>query len=163
MVGLSSFIKVITSARIATNKITTNGHHEGNTCWRLEIFIGNYTTYIYAKVTDIFFGSEAIKRATMYGFFAIYNSLITIIQTFAVHGEWVPGETKIFFTKYYLTVCSRGESVTQSINLTKLMYVSRSTFYVVHDDVIKWKHFPRYRPFVMVIHRSPVNSNHKGQ
>ena len=32
-----------------------------------------------------------------------------------------------------------------------------------HDDVIKWKHFPRYWTFVRGIHRSPVNSSHKGQ
>ena len=32
-----------------------------------------------------------------------------------------------------------------------------------HDDVIKWKHFPRYQPFVRGIQRSPVNSPHKGQ
>ena len=32
-----------------------------------------------------------------------------------------------------------------------------------HDDVIKRKHFPRYWPFVRGIHRSPVNSPHKGQ
>ena len=32
-----------------------------------------------------------------------------------------------------------------------------------HDDVIKWKQFPRYWPFVRGIHRSPVNSPHKGQ
>ena len=32
-----------------------------------------------------------------------------------------------------------------------------------HDDVIKWKHFPRYWPFVRGIRRSPVNSPHKGQ
>ena len=32
-----------------------------------------------------------------------------------------------------------------------------------HDDVIKWKHFPRYWPFVRGIHWSPVNSLHKGQ
>ena len=31
-----------------------------------------------------------------------------------------------------------------------------------HDDVIKWKHFLRYWPFVRIIHRSPVNSPHKG-
>ena len=31
------------------------------------------------------------------------------------------------------------------------------------DDVIKWKHFPRYWPFVRGIHRSQVNSPHKGQ
>ena len=35
--------------------------------------------------------------------------------------------------------------------------------YTVHDDVIKWKHFPRYWPFVRGIHRSPVNSPHKGK
>ena len=48
----------------------------------------------------------------------------------------------------------------------------------IHDDVIKWKYFPRYWPFargihrshfprnwpfVRGIHRSPVNSPHKGQ
>ena len=32
-----------------------------------------------------------------------------------------------------------------------------------HDDVIKWKQFPRYWPFVRGIHRGPVNSPHKGQ
>ena len=32
-----------------------------------------------------------------------------------------------------------------------------------HDDAIKWKHFPRYWPFVWGIHRSPVNSPHRGQ
>ena len=34
---------------------------------------------------------------------------------------------------------------------------------LIHDDVIKWKHFPRYWPLVRGIHRSPVNSPHKGQ
>ena len=32
-----------------------------------------------------------------------------------------------------------------------------------HEDVIKWKHFLRYWPFVRGIHRSSVNSPHKGQ
>ena len=32
-----------------------------------------------------------------------------------------------------------------------------------HDDVFKWKHFPRYWAFVRGIHRSLVNSPHKGQ
>ena len=35
--------------------------------------------------------------------------------------------------------------------------------HIIHDDVIKWKHFPRYWPFVRGIHRSLVNSPHKGQ
>ena len=33
----------------------------------------------------------------------------------------------------------------------------------IHDDIIKWKHFPCYWPFVWGIHRSPVDSQHKGQ
>ena len=33
----------------------------------------------------------------------------------------------------------------------------------LHDDVIKWKHSPRYWPFVWGIHRSPMNYPHRGQ
>ena len=32
-----------------------------------------------------------------------------------------------------------------------------------HHDVIKWKHFLHYWPFMRGIHRWPVNSPHKGQ
>ena len=45
--------------------------------------------------------------------------------------------------------------------LTTILISSSSPWF--HDDVIKWKHFPRYWPFVPGIHRSPVNSPHKGQ
>ena len=34
---------------------------------------------------------------------------------------------------------------------------------ICHEDVMKWKHVPRYWPFVRGIHRSLVNSLHKGQ
>ena len=34
---------------------------------------------------------------------------------------------------------------------------------MLHDDVIKWKHFPCYWPFVRGIHQSLVDSPHKGQ
>ena len=33
----------------------------------------------------------------------------------------------------------------------------------MHDDVIEWKHFLCYLPFVRGIHRSPLDSPHKGQ
>ena len=33
----------------------------------------------------------------------------------------------------------------------------------MHGDVIKWKHFLHYWSFVRGIHRSPVDSFHKGQ
>ena len=41
--------------------------------------------------------------------------------------------------------------------------IMTSYFKLIHDDVVKWKHFPRYWPFVRGIHRSPVNFPHKGQ
>ena len=58
------------------------------------------------------------------------------------------------------------------INYTDMGVIQRMRFdtsvefiprIVHHDDVIKWKHFPRYWPFVWGIHRLPVNSPHKGQ
>ena len=42
-------------------------------------------------------------------------------------------------------------------------YTSLRLMWFVHDDVIKWRHFPCYWPFVRGIHRSQVNSQHKGQ
>ena len=42
-------------------------------------------------------------------------------------------------------------------------HLSFTEMYALHDDVIKWKHFPRNWPFVREIHRSPVNFPHKGQ
>ena len=43
------------------------------------------------------------------------------------------------------------------------LMAENSLSFIIHDYVIKWKHFPRYWPFVPGIHRSPVNSPHKGQ
>ena len=44
-----------------------------------------------------------------------------------------------------------------------LLFCSFNELESGHDDVIKWKHFPGYWPFVRGIHRSPVKSPHKGQ
>ena len=48
-------------------------------------------------------------------------------------------------------------------NYVSLLPDNLAVYITVHDDVIKWKHFPRYWPFVRGIRRSPVNSPHKGQ
>ena len=54
------------------------------------------------------------------------------------------------------------EHVFRDYTFKLLPYLPRANgFY--HDDVIKWKHFPRNWPFVREIHRSPVNFPHKGQ
>ena len=48
-------------------------------------------------------------------------------------------------------------------NVVWKMLTIRLGLGVLYDNVIKWKHFPRYLPFVWGIVRSPVNSPHKGQ
>ena len=65
---------------------------------------------------------------------------------------FVVGLNKLLNKQYS---CRRFEALWRSYNLTVMS--------VIHDDVIKWKHFPRYWPLVRGIHRSPVNSPHKGQ
>ena len=54
------------------------------------------------------------------------------------------------FTKEALPVCTRQVYITVECK-------------TIHDDVIRWKHFSRYWPFVRGIHRSTVNSPYKGQ
>ena len=50
-----------------------------------------------------------------------------------------------------------------SFGYLKRLTLNSLDSFEIHDDVIKWKHFPRYWPFVRGILRSPVNSPHKGQ
>ena len=49
-------------------------------------------------------------------------------------------------------------------NYSKLIHWPRGdVIRILHNGIIKWKHFPHYRPFVWGIHWSPVNSPHKVQ
>ena len=57
---------------------------------------------------------------------------------------WIP------ITKFYI----------RSPNFLWLLLITKNIF---HDDVMKWKHFLCYWPFVWAIHQSLVNSPHKGQ
>ena len=50
----------------------------------------------------------------------------------------------------------------QSLGDCNMVYIHRR-IRTIHDDVIKFKHFPRYWSFVRGIHQSLVNSPHKGQ
>ena len=68
------------------------------------------------------------------------------------------------------------DDVIMMYSISAVLSISRCNFYSnswqrtpmaprcgVHYDVIKWKHFPHYWPFVREIHRWPVNSPHNGQ
>ena len=48
-------------------------------------------------------------------------------------------------------------------NCCEINVATEIMMWQIHDDVIKWKHFPRNWPFVRWIHRWPMNSPHKGQ
>ena len=74
----------------------------------------------------------------------------------------VPTHTCVTRPQWVIHICLN----TFRIHLCAYIHKSESVqmyLCVWHDDVIKWKHFPRYWPFVRGIHRSPVNSPHKGQ
>ena len=57
----------------------------------------------------------------------------------------------------------RNPSSSRMVFEVYLMISKHCNYNATHDDVIKWKHFPHYWPFVRGIHRSTVNSPHKGQ
>ena len=63
------------------------------------------------------------------------------------------------FIRYFPWIWTQLE-----VNIKSRMFSPRRCEFIRrHGDVIKWNHFPRYWPFVRGIHRSPVNSPHKGQ
>ena len=83
----------------------------------------------------------------------------------------------IIAPKFFLAAARRAITIVlwEIINITELWARPKNTLFpgiwifiikirppsnlnIGHDDVIKWKHFPRYCPFVWGIHRSPVNS-----
>ena len=78
--------------------------------------------------------------------FIIINIIIIIIIIIATHNK----------TGYCLTLYFFWFESLLAENMDRVILIH-------HDDVIIWKHFPRYWPFVRGIHRQPVNSPHKGQ
>ena len=54
-------------------------------------------------------------------------------------------------------------SLTDSYDVILKNMINRLLTYQQYDDVITWKHFPRYWPIVRGIHRSPLDPLHKSQ
>ena len=70
--------------------------------------------------------------------------------------NWLTGEATCFSEAWIVVLVQKAFSFDLCVTVDILL-TSAS------DDVIKWKHFPRYWPFVRGIHRSLVDSHHKGQ
>ena len=77
-------------------------------------------------------------------------------------------QTMIYFfvcRLLYDLVVSYNETLMRLVWVTIIiafLYIKHMTS-TDHDDVIKWKPFPRYWPFLRGIHRSPGEFPHKGQ
>ena len=68
-----------------------------------------------------------------------------------------------WFVSSHARLCLLQKQAFERKNPTLLLRRKTRSKLIKHDDVIKWKHFPRNWPFVREIHRSPVNFPHKGQ
>ena len=80
-----------------------------------------------------------------------------------IHHEYKLQQTILMklYRSYHNSIISTSYTYCKTISGTQCY--GWTTANGTHDDVIKWKHFPRYWPFVRGIHRWPVNSPHKGQ
>ena len=94
---------------------------------------------------------------------AVINKRINSTKTVTVY-TWHYRSTKDCpekLNEFYLIIGPTLASQIPPCRCDPMTYIKNGT--TNHDDVIKWKHYPRYWPFVRGIHRSPVNSPHKGQ
>ena len=66
-------------------------------------------------------------------------------------------QTWVVWTKH------SGNYLAATFAIGVLPITRRDKGQTTHNDVIKWKQFPRHSPFIGRIHRSPVDSPHKGQ
>ena len=88
----------------------------------------------------------------------IHSSINSFIQP-SIHPSINQSTVHPFMFQVSWCKCMANSSLTSLNSLA----VTRTFLSKGNDDVIKWKHFPRYWPFVRGIHRSPANSPHKGQ
>ena len=76
---------------------------------------------------------------------------------------WFTKEANYLLEAQFFNICFY-QNILQIVSLDlKFKMIPIHSVEICHDDVIKWKHFPRNWPFVRGIHRSAVNSPHKGQ
>ena len=113
-------------------------------CLNLEDWLSRIVQYILHKLH-----TPVLCFGILY-LFVSYGVIRLLTLFIHAHSLWL---------LHWLRDCSRAiEIILTSVDNTDLCQA-----WLQHDDVIKRKHFPHYWPFVQGIHRSPVNSPHKGQ
>ena len=107
----------------------------------------------YARETNHFILRGVISNTCITSLLRNFRIYIYILMYTDMFSKIRPARQVLSFRDYY-----------QQFSPAKTIWLL--LWFVVwlqHDDVFKWKHFPRYWPFVRGIHRSPVNSPHIGQ
>ena len=104
--------------------------------------------YVYQTLT-LFHGDRLMYRGPKFSF-----------STRIVPNGSRPSADKLLIIQFQLG-CFGLELIFKRLRLSN--DIKRNGCWDPHDDVIKWKHFQRYWSFVRGIHRSRVDSPHKGQ
>ena len=89
--------------------------------------------------------------------------LVWWVHSFDSSFAYTNAQTLITRTQVGWWICLCAYILCVCINIRQLKTDKLEHKGHARDDVIKWKHFPCYWPFVRGIHRSPVNYPHKGQ
>ena len=83
----------------------------------------------------------------------LYNRQLVVITHELICSVWAAHRSGEIVLKQDYSVATAQSEREVTVHGSEFL-----TFMVRHDDVIKWKHFPFYWPFVRGIHRSPVDS-----
>ena len=100
---------------------------------------------------DLNFVSKTCRHTTFHGLVMAQQNLPALLD--GPQEKWLVFQSEFSWNKF----------PDQDLQVFLYTWDYNRSILVSHDDVIKWKHFPHYWPFVRGIHRSPVNSPHKGQ
>ena len=91
-------------------------------------------------------------------------------DTVNITSNLVASRLKVTWRQDVLPLVNRGSEAKVGLivalprqHLWNINMIILTIYRRIHDDVINWKHFPRYWPFVRGIHQSPVNPTNKGQ
>ena len=123
-----------------------------------------FTKYLHTPAnvtTHQYLGFKLVWLWAWMSNYVLYNFMTIIIHPFHHEarltkiGSW----QKLFEILFSLGLAPRIFILNKTVTFNKLIKTSPTT----HNDVINWKHFPRNWPYVRRIHRSSVNSPHKGQ
>ena len=74
--------------------------------------------------------------------------------------HWILRDVEVYFSNSFYELISWTLPVKLVLRESHRTSLAAGQYY---DDVIKWKHFPRYWPLLQGIHWWLVNSPHKGQ